>query len=307
MKERKILFKLSLFWCVITTMVSLLWIKNLYAQAKEYSLGVTYIDEPVSVFKRWEPFGAHLSKILNANVKVVPLDFNNTIQWVELGKVQLIITNPLAFMIAKDRAQLVPIGVVIGKSKLESGDRYGSVLIVKADSPIKSIHDFPGKTVGIASRFSLGGGLGGLALIEQEGVKIDQFVLKELKTQDNVVFSVLNGTVDVGIVRTGMIEKLVSEKKMEFKDIKVIHKVDDGFPLVHSTPLWPEWILAARSSDLTQQEIDQVKKNVLALGSSNSDLLAKCSIGGFKEPTEALSASAQFLDTVIKIYQKLSK
>lgn len=284
----------------------LLWAISLHAQSKEFSLGVTYIDEPVSTFKRWEPLGGHLSKLLNTAVKVTPLDFTSTVQWLEAGKIQLVLTNPLILAIMKDKAQITPIGMMVGKSKFEGGDRYGSVIIVKASSPIKSIQEFAGKTVGIASRFSLGGGLGGLALIEQEGVKVDQVTLKELKTQDNVVFSVLNGAVDIGIVRTGLIEKLSSEKKINMGDIKVIHKVDDNFPLIHSTPLWPEWILAARATDFSHQEIEHIKKGIIGL-SSNSEVLVKCNISGFKDPTEILNANAQFFDTVVKIYYKLSK
>jgi|GEM_PF-1136575 len=296
---------------LIGILIGLMWMcvcveSVLSADAREFSLGVTYIDEPVSAFKRWEPLGGYISKLLNANVKVVPLDFAATVQWAETGKVQMLLTNPLAFLISKDKAQLLPVAIVVQKLKGEMGDKYGSAIIVKSDSPIKTVQELVGKNIGIASKFSLGGGLGGLALLEQEGVKVEQVVIKELKTQDNVVFAVLNGTVDVGIVRTGLLEKLASERKINMGDLKVLHKIDDTFPFVHSTPLWPEWILAVRSSDINQQEKDQIKKGLLGL-SGNQEVLLKCNIAGFKDPTEALSSNAQFFDTLLKVYHKLSK
>ncbi|MCX7823483.1 MAG: phosphate/phosphite/phosphonate ABC transporter substrate-binding protein [Syntrophobacterales bacterium] len=283
----------------------LLGVRSLWSETRELSFGVTYVDEPVSTFKRWEPLGAYFSKILNANVKTVPLDFSATIQWIEAAKVQLILTNPLAFLVTRDKAQLVPIGVIVQKIK-GNGDKYGGVIIVRSDSNIKSLQDIGGKTIGIASRFSLGGGIGGLALLEQEGVKIEQVTLRELKTQDNVVFSVLNKTADVGIVRTGIIEKLSSENKINRNDLRVIRKVEDNFPFVHSTPLWPEWILSLRSSDFTQQEIEQLKKSILHLDPS-SEVLMKTGLAGFKDPTEMLSANAQFFDAIVRTYNKLSK
>ncbi|MEJ5301129.1 MAG: phosphate/phosphite/phosphonate ABC transporter substrate-binding protein [Thermodesulforhabdaceae bacterium] len=278
----------------------------LHAETRELSLGVTYVDEPISTFKRWEPLGVYLSKLINADVKVVPLDFAATVQWMETGKIQMVLTNPLAFMIAKDKAQLVAIAMVVQKQKGEMGDKYGSVIIVKSDSSIKTLQELSGKNIGIASRFSLGGGLGGLALLEQEGVKVEQVNLKELKTQDNVVFAVLNGTVDVGIIRTGILEKLASEKKINIGDLKILHKVDDSFPFAHSTPLWPEWIFAVRSSDVSQQERDHIKKGLIGL-SGNNEVLLKSNLSGFKDPTEAINANAQFFDFVLKVYHKISK
>jgi ABC-type phosphate/phosphonate transport system substrate-binding protein len=156
----------------------------LFAQGKEVALGVTYVDEPTSALKRWEPLGEFASKILNSKVKVVPMDFSLSVQWLETAKVQLALTNPLIFFLTKERAQLVPLAMIVQKGKGgELGDRYGSVIIAKADGAVKTIHELVGKNIGIASRFSLGGGLGGLALLEQEGVKIDQITLKELKSQ----------------------------------------------------------------------------------------------------------------------------
>lgn len=300
--------KCKLFIGIIIGFLGMLgWIGNVFcADAKEFSLGITYIDEPVSTFKRWEPLGGYISKLLNANVKVVPLDFVATVQWVEAGKVQMLLTNPLAFLVSKDKAQLFPVAIVVQKVKGEMGDKYGSAIIVKSDSPIKSIQELVGKNIGIASKFSLGGGVGGLALLEQEGVKVEQVVIKELKTQDNVVFAVLNGTVDVGIVRTGLLEKLASDGKINMGDLKVLHKIDDTFPFVHSTPLWPEWVLAVRSSEINQQEKEQIKKGLLGLF-GNHEVLVKCNIAGFKDPTEALNSNAQFFDVLLKVYHKINK
>ncbi|MEM3366416.1 MAG: phosphate/phosphite/phosphonate ABC transporter substrate-binding protein [Candidatus Methanomethyliaceae archaeon] len=279
--------------------------KDLCADARELAFGVTYVDDPVPTFKRWEPLGEYLSKVLNASVKVVPVDLTSSVQWLEAAKVQIMLTNPLIFYIAKDKAQLLPIAIIVQKSKTDS-DRYGSVIFVRANSPVKTIHDLGGKSVGIASRSSLGGGIGGLALLEQEGVKVDQLALKELKVQDNVVFAVVNGTVDVGIVRTGILEKLASEKKINMNDLRVLHKIDDNFPFVHSTPLWPEWILVIRSADISPQEREQMKRSLVGL-SANSELLTKLGLAAFKDPTEILSSNAQFFDMVLKTYQKLSK
>ena len=66
--------------------------------------------------------------------------------------------------------------------------------------------------------------------------------LKFLQTHDNVVKAILSKKVEVGTVRTGILEELAKDGTINLADIKIIHPVnDESFPLLVSTALYPEW------------------------------------------------------------------
>lgn len=66
--------------------------------------------------------------------------------------------------------------------------------------------------------------------------------------QDKVVTEVLSGRADVGFLRTGVLEALAKEGKLDLAAIKVVnpHGAAD-FPQRLSTDLYPEWPLSAVS------------------------------------------------------------
>jgi two-component system sensor histidine kinase TtrS len=73
--------------------------------------------------------------------------------------------------------------------------------------------------------------------------------LSELKfngfPQDNIVHSVLHGDVDVGTVRTGLLENMALNGKIELDKIHILGRRNiEGFQFQLSTRLYPEWPLA---------------------------------------------------------------
>ena len=48
-----------------------------------------------------------------------------------------------------------------------------------------------------------------------------------------------------GTVRTDTMERMEAEGKIKISDFKIINQMKDNFPFVHSTPLYPEWPIAA--------------------------------------------------------------
>jgi hypothetical protein len=76
-------------------------------------------------------------------------------------------------------------------------------------------------------------------------------------SQEDVVRGVLDGSWDVGFVRTGQVEQTIDEETGKLVDpdlFKVIEPriyiMDDGelFPYLHSTPVVPEWPLFSKQS-----------------------------------------------------------
>ena len=73
----------------------------------------------------------------------------------------------------------------------------------------------------------------------------------EAGTHDLVVRAVQNGRADVGTVRTDTLERMQSEGKINMDDFHIIHAIEDDFPFVRSTRLYPEWPMAAMAQTST--------------------------------------------------------
>ena len=86
----------------------------------------------------------------------------------------------------------------------------------------------------------------------------------EGKKHDNVVLAVKNGVVDVGTVRTDTLERMEEEGKISMGDFRVVHQINDDFPFVHSTRLYPEWPMAAlsKTSEAVATKVAEALKGI---------------------------------------------
>ncbi len=78
------------------------------------------------------------------------------------------------------------------------------------------------------------------------------------------VDSTFHGVVHAGAVRTGTLELMAAAGEIKMEDFKVIHPIADDFPLVHSTPLYTEFPIAA-SSRVPQEIKDRVAEALFTL------------------------------------------
>jgi hypothetical protein len=75
---------------------------------------------------------------------------------------------------------------------------------------------------------------------------LDATLLTTGVPHDNVVSAVLEGRAEVGFVRTGVLENMVREGRLDMKRIKVINQQHSSdFNQLSSTRLYPEWPIAA--------------------------------------------------------------
>ncbi len=82
---------------------------------------------------------------------------------------------------------------------------------------------------------------------------------------DRVVEAVLDGRVDAGFVRTGIIEQRAAGGRLAPADIRVLNPRDlPGFPLALSTGLYPQWSLAAMPG-LTVDHANRITAALLTL------------------------------------------
>lgn len=254
--------------------------------AAEVKLGVLANRGAPECMKQWGATAAYLTGKIGDKVTIMPLKFEAVEPAIAAGQVELVLANS-AFYVELEKTQGVR--AVLTMANLQDGKtmtQFGGVILVKADSPIKTLADLKGKKFMVTERSSFGGGQMAWRLLLENGIDPDKDCAEVMvgKKQDNVVLSVINGAADAGTVRSDVLESMAAAGTIKLADVRVLNQSKDAFPYMHSTPLYPEWPLAATA----KADAAMVQKVVLALKAvSSTDEAAKAAgIAGWVEPLD---------------------
>ena len=200
-------------------------------------------DESNSLSKSWDENAQYLSSLFPLHhFVVIPLDFKALEERVKNHTIEFVITNPLQGLQLEHRYGLGRIATLSSPYKGNYYSELGTVIFTRADAKqIQSYEDARSKKIGAVSEHSFGGYLLG---IKELGIASNKNITF-FQTHFNVIKAVLNGSVDVGIVRTDIIEQMVHEGFIKQSDLKVLGaKTHPNFPFISSTDLYPGWMLA---------------------------------------------------------------
>ncbi len=254
---------------------------------QEFKIGVMITRGAAEIFNEWKSTAEYLTANTGKNFTLVPMDFRQLAEATKDKKIDFVFTNSAQYAEFNKQYGVQVIATQIAKFKEHALDSYGAVIIVKNDNPISTLADFKGKTFGCNSRLGFGSWLVSHKLFLENGIDPNANFfkeMKELKTHDNVVYAVVNGAIDGGAVRSTIVEKMVQDGKIKETDFKVVHQIKDGYPVLHSTPVYPENPLAALPhvpNDLRQA----VGKAMVALKSTDKAVI-DAKIVGWKEPLD---------------------
>ena len=101
---------------------------------------------------------------------------------------------------------------------------------------------------------------------------------------DNVILAVRNGAMDVGSVRTDLLEKMEQEGKIKLSDFKILNEIKDDFPFVRSTRLYPEWPLARLAH--TDEATSTALVSALRALTPSDEACKKAQIHGWTNPAD---------------------
>jgi phosphate/phosphite/phosphonate ABC transporter binding protein len=252
----------------------------------EIKIGVLAKRGAPKCMQKWGATGAYLSEQLGEKVAIVPLKFEAIEPAVSAGHVDFVLANSSFYVSLEKSHDVKAVATLINARKGEALSTFGGVILVRQDSPVQSLEDIRGKSFMAVKRSSFGGAHMAWRLLRENGIDPEQdcseFVFGN--KHDNVVLAVLNGSVDVGTVRSDTIERMADEGKIDLADLRVVNRVDDDFPFAHSTRLYPEWPLAAcRGTDPAVAE-----RVATALMSLDADTPAAkaAKIFGWTEPAD---------------------
>ncbi|MBN2824919.1 MAG: diguanylate cyclase [Campylobacterales bacterium] len=236
---------------------------HLYAQ-KSF---VVYVNQHVNndnALSRWQPTIDYLNKQYPqyhfSLLPIKPTHVDTIKKLLDEKKIDFLITQPAIFAELKYTHNINALLTMSNKYKMS---KFGSVIITHQESKIKTIKDIKGKRVIAIAPFGFGGWLVGYNELLKHAIN----PLKEDKvtfvgSQKKVIEQILAKKADVGIVRTGMIEKLSNE--MDLSSLYVINqkKCKKGIKL--STQLFPEWAFAV-ASHVDLQVVNDVFDALVAL------------------------------------------
>ncbi len=183
----------------------------------------TPVEDPAVYESIFKPFTDHLSKCIDKRVVFYQVQSNAAeIEAMRSGRLHVggFSTGPTAF--AVNLAGAVPFAI---KGYEKDFQGYNLIVIVKADSPYKTLADLKGKKVAHTSPSSNSGHLAPLALFPKEGLTPD----KDYKPlfsgkHDQSVMGVNSGDYDAAAVASDVFHRMGVRGQVKESDFRVIYR-----------------------------------------------------------------------------------
>lgn len=218
----------------------------LYASSHELEFGSVAMDIPAVMHKRLTPLTQYLTKKLHRKVSLrLSPNMGAAIQSTATGEVDISYLTPVAYLKAHEQggAQLIAKTVTNGKASFQL------MIVVKEDSPIRTVQDLVGKSFAFGDKKALLQ----RATVVEAGLKLDQFSEYQfIGHYDNIARAVVSGDFDAGIL----------------KDTMAFAWKGKGLRVIYSSPNLPPYnICVSKNVDKTTR--NQIRKAFLALDNKN--------------------------------------
>jgi diguanylate cyclase (GGDEF)-like protein/PAS domain S-box-containing protein len=215
------------------------------SEKRKVVIGVLAFRSKADTLKEWEPLATYLSTKIPTHYFVIrPLGYAEFNHAAASDELDFMFTNPehYIYLSAKYEASRMAtlIRANVGGKELT---QFGGVIIARSDrSDIQNLSDLRGKNIAAVDKLSLGGYLAQRVLLQENGIDIAKNPNIQFTDMphDKVVYIVESGSADVGFIRTGVLEKMAREGRIDRNDFKIIHQMPN-FPQAISTQLYPEW------------------------------------------------------------------
>ncbi|MDD5298606.1 MAG: PhnD/SsuA/transferrin family substrate-binding protein, partial [Rhodocyclaceae bacterium] len=214
-------------------------------------LGVLSFRPKAETAARWQPLVDHLNRTIpGRHFDLVVAFYPELENAIARKEVDFVLTQPSHYVLMTYRNGLsAPLVTMIQKEGGHAMASFGGVIFSSAArNDIATLADVRGKTIATSAQNSLGSYQMQAFELAQKGVRLpnDAKVIETGQPQDLAVKYVLEGRADVGLVRTGLLEQMVSEGKLDLKRLKIINPQHPArFPFLVSTRLYPEWPVSA--------------------------------------------------------------
>jgi diguanylate cyclase (GGDEF)-like protein/PAS domain S-box-containing protein len=214
-------------------------------------IGVLAFRDLATTHRTWAPTAAQLEQAIpDRSFQVVPMHHEDLDRAVASRSIDFILTQPEQYVIQRTRHGLAALATLMPLAEGRPVSEFGGVIVARQDrQDIQGLDDIRGKRVAAVYEHSLGAYRMQQAVLAKAGINLPGDVASVKFTeqpQDKVIREVLDGRADVGFVRTGLLESMAREGRLDLARLKVVNaQTPADFPLRLSTELYPEWPFAA--------------------------------------------------------------
>ena len=259
--------------------------------ADRLTLGVFAFRPKSIMIERYQPLADYLSEKLGGTpVELAVLEQAELDEAVAAHRVDLVMTNPSHYLELRSHNSLSgALATLVSSEAGQAVSSLGGCIIVRAGrGDITGLRDLRGRRVAISGPRFLGGYQAQAFELMQVGVRVpDQLDLIVVGRHDAVVEAVLEGRADAGFIRTGIIESLVAEGRLDASQLVVLNpQALAGYPFAVSTRLYPEWPFVALPH-VDRPTVRRVSAALLGLEASHPAARA-AGIAGFSPPLDYL-------------------
>ncbi len=171
-------------------------------------------------------------------------------------------------------------------------EEVASALWVKADSGIYQLQDLQQRKIAAVDAEAFGGYLLVGHLLQQNGVPSNRYQTQFVGYPiERTLHALASGSVDAAIAPLCLMEEMARQGKISEKQYRLIHPVATASSCQSSTPIYPNWTLAA-TEQAPAALIQQINQNLFGTSQSEQALLG---IGQRWLPPESSSDAERIL------------
>lgn len=221
-----------------------------FAQEKEVHIGVLALWGMQTTHKMWQATINYLNKnIPQYHFILKPLTLDQTEHAVTTDSIDFILTNPGNYIDLEARFGVSRLATLKTKLQNKSASQLSAVIFTRSDrDDIRILQDLRSKSFMAVNKSAFGGFQMAWLELKTQGINpFEDFSSLQFSghPQDKIVYAILQGDIDAGTVRSGILEQMVADGLIDINKVKILNrKTNSHFPYLHSTPLYPEWPIA---------------------------------------------------------------
>ena len=152
-------------------------------------------------------------------------------------------------------------------------EEVASALWVKADSGIYQLQDLQQRKIAAVDAEAFGGYLLVGHLLQQNGVPSNRYQTQFVGYPiERTLHALASGSVDAAIAPLCLMEEMARQGKISEKQYRLIHPVATASSCQSSTPIYPNWTLAA-TEQAPNALVRQINQNLFGTSQSEQELL----------------------------------
>ncbi len=239
--------------------------------------GVSSIESPENIYKKFWPFTDYLSKELGIEVKLVQKrTYGEINQLLKAAKLDFVRIAAGGYVKIKDETDVV----ILALESKKGSSSYQAYIIAHRDSPITLFDELRGRSFAFVDKQSNSGFIYPEYLVKKRNADINTFFSRHVFTggHDNSIMKVLNKEVDGASVASYILQR----------EMDANPAVKDKIKIIQESPAFFRGPIAARK-DMPQDLKEQIKEVLLNmhLDKEGRAVLKAMRLDGFSEGKDA--------------------